>query len=46
MPLKLLLDENLRDNALWQAIVRHNSKTVDVLDVVRVGDRDGPKMGI
>lgn len=46
MPLKLLLDENLRDQALWLAIVRHNSESADVLDVVRVGDRDGPKLGI
>ena len=44
MPLELLLDENLRDRGLWAAITQHNAKRG--LDVVRVGDADGPPLGI
>ena len=46
MPLKLLLDENLRDRGLWAAITQHNGPSDEVLDVVRVGDSDGPALGI
>jgi hypothetical protein len=46
MPLKLVLDENLRDHSLWLAIDRHNAESTDLLDVVRVGDGDGPKLGV
>ena len=45
-PLKLLLDENLRDRGLWAAITQHNAKSDEDLDVVRVGDADGPLLGI
>ena len=46
MPLKFLLDENLRDRGLWAAITQHNAKSDEGLDVVRVGDADGPPLGI
>ena len=46
MPLKLLLDENLRDRGLWAAITQHNTTSDEGLDVVRVGDADGPPLGI
>jgi GAF domain-containing protein len=38
MALRFQLDENLRGGGLWQAILQHNARGVDVLDVVRVGD--------
>ena len=38
MPLRFLLDENLRGGALWRAIQRHNAAGIDPLDAVRVGD--------
>ncbi|HBI44414.1 MAG TPA: hypothetical protein DDY78_16405 [Planctomycetales bacterium] len=38
MPLRFLLDEDLRGWALWQAIRRHNAVNVDPIDVARVGD--------
>jgi hypothetical protein len=38
MPLRYLLDENLRGGALWRAIRQHNAAGADLLDVVRVGD--------
>ena len=37
MPLAFLLDEHLR-GPLWQAVLRHNLRGHDPLDVVRVGD--------
>jgi hypothetical protein len=37
MPLSFVLDEHLR-GALWQAILRHNLRGAELLDVVRVGD--------
>lgn len=46
MPLKLLLDENLRSRALWSAIGQHNAAGQDVLDVARVGDPGAPPLGI
>jgi hypothetical protein len=39
MPLAFLLDEHLR-GPLWQAILRHNLRGENLLDVVRVGDPD------
>jgi hypothetical protein len=38
MPLRFLLDENLRGGALWRAIQRHNTIGRDPLDAARVGD--------
>ena len=38
MPLRFLLDEDLRGRALWQAIRRHNAAKLDLIDVTRVGD--------
>jgi hypothetical protein len=40
MPLPLLLDEMLRDHALWAAI-----SACGELDVLRIGDRDAPPCG-
>jgi hypothetical protein len=37
MALAYLLDENQR-GLVWQAVIRHNSRGLDPLDVVRVGD--------
>ena len=42
MPLKLLLDENLRDDGLWLAIQSRNATEPYSLDVVRVGDAEVP----
>lgn len=42
MPLKLLLDENLRDDGLWLAIETRNAMESPSLDIVRVGDADAP----
>jgi hypothetical protein len=38
MPLRYLLDENLRGGPLWQAIQQHNAHGADLLDATRVGD--------
>ena len=38
MPLRFLLDENLRGGALWRAIQRHNAGGIDLLEATRVGD--------
>lgn len=38
MPLKLLLDENLRSGALWRAIEFHQQASEHRLDILRVGD--------
>jgi hypothetical protein len=38
MPLRYLLDEDLRGGGLWQAIQQHNSSSPHPLDSVRVGD--------
>jgi hypothetical protein len=38
MPLRFLMDENLRGGALWHAILRHNARSAIPLDVLRVGD--------
>ena len=38
MPLRFLLDENLRGRALWQAIGQNNARSANPLDIVRVGD--------
>lgn len=45
MPLKLLLDENMRSGALWQAIQSYPGKTDHPLDIVRVGDVATPPLG-
>src|SRR6266568_2662106 len=37
MPLSFVLDEHLR-GPLWKAIQRHNTRGLNPLDVVRVGD--------
>jgi hypothetical protein len=37
MPLAFLLDENV-PGRVWRAIVRHNVRGEDVLDVCRIGD--------
>ncbi len=44
MSLCFLLDEHLR-GPLWQAIQQHNTKGVDVLDTLRVGDPPAPPLG-
>jgi hypothetical protein len=38
MPLRFLLDEDLRGGGLWQAIQQHNTSSPYPLDAVRVGD--------
>jgi hypothetical protein len=38
MPLRFVLDEDLRGGALWQAVRRHNAANADLIDVARVGD--------
>lgn len=40
MPLKLLLDENLRHDGLWLAIQTRNATEPHPLDIVRVGDAE------
>jgi hypothetical protein len=42
--LTYLLDEHLR-GPLWWAIQRHNARSSDLIDAVRVGDADGPPLG-
>jgi hypothetical protein len=44
MPLKLLLDENLRHEAIWSALNSVRGARL-VLDVVRVGDAGAPDLG-
>jgi hypothetical protein len=38
MPLRFLLDENMRGGPLWPAILRHNTGGLYPLDATRVGD--------
>jgi hypothetical protein len=38
MPLRYLLDENLRGGGLWNAIQQHNAFGLYPVDAVRVGD--------
>lgn len=45
MPLRFVLDEHVR-GPLWKAIQNFNRKTMNVLDVVRVGDRTDLPLGI
>src|SRR5215210_4348577 len=46
MPLSLLIDEDTRDGALWDAIQRHNAKEPELAIVaIRVGDEGAPKLG-
>ena len=42
--LRLLLDENLRAESFWSAI--QTAAAIVPLDIVRVGDDDGPALGI
>lgn len=42
MPLKLLLDENLRNAGLWLAIQTRNAAEPQPLNVIRVGDEGTP----
>ena len=44
MPLSFLLDEHLR-GTLWRAIQHYNSRGVNPLDVVRVGDPEDLPLG-
>jgi hypothetical protein len=44
MALAFLLDENLR-GPLWNAILRHNTTGLDVLDATRVGDPSDLPLG-
>ena len=44
MPLAYLFDENLR-GLLWQHVRRHNVRSTNLLDVVRVGDVDDLPLG-
>jgi len=46
MPLKLLLDENLRDRRLWSTIANLSDPDCGSLDIIRVGDAGGPPLGI
>ena len=46
MPLSLLIDEDTRDGALWDAIQRHNASAPDwAIDAIRVGDDGAPATG-
>lgn len=44
MALRYLLDEHLR-GPFWHAIERRNVTASEPLDVIRVGDSDGPALG-
>ncbi|HET6248327.1 MAG TPA: hypothetical protein VFE47_11560 [Tepidisphaeraceae bacterium] len=44
MPLRFLLDEHIR-RTMWSAILRHNFRSQDVLDVARVGAEGAPRYG-
>ncbi len=44
MSLKLLLDENLRHDSIWSAIVNRNAISGSSLDIVRVGDEGMPAL--
>lgn len=46
MPLSLLIDEDTRDGALWDAILRHNeSSPEEAIDALRIGDEGAPPTG-
>jgi hypothetical protein len=45
MPLRFLLDENLR-GPLWDALLRHNSRGLDIVDATRVGDPPDLPLGV
>jgi hypothetical protein len=38
MPLRFLLDEQLRGGGLWHAIRQHNAVSAYTIDIIRVGD--------
>jgi hypothetical protein len=42
--LRYLLDENMR-GVLWRAIQRHNTRSKETLDVIRVGDPSDLPLG-
>ena len=44
MPLTFLLDEHLR-GPLWQAILQHNLRSDNLLDVMRIGDEATVPLG-
>jgi hypothetical protein len=44
MPLKLLLDENLRADAIWHAVLQHQASGDAPLDIVRVGNAPAPAL--
>jgi len=47
MSLRFVIDEDTRDTALWECILKHNlSCPEQPLDVVRVGDPDGPAFSV
>lgn len=45
MPLRFVLDEQLRGQPLWYALQRHNAVGINVIDVVRVGDPSDLPLG-
>lgn len=46
MPLQFLIDEDMRDGALWDAIHRHNATAPDwAIDAIRIGDGGAPGLG-
>jgi hypothetical protein len=46
MPLRFLIDEDTRDGALWDAILRYNLAAPDwAIDATRVGDEGAPGLG-
>lgn len=46
MAQKLIIDENSRDNALWNAITQHNITSQQwSLDIIRIGDPNAPPLG-
>lgn len=46
MPLALLIDEDTRSGALWDAIERHNAENPEEpIDAIRVGDPGAPALG-
>jgi hypothetical protein len=46
MSLSLLIDEDTRDGALWNAIQQHNASATEwAIDAIRVGDHGAPRLG-
>lgn len=44
MPLKILIDENIRRGALWKAIQEYNRHSETPVDAIRVGNGDAPEI--